>query len=152
MPYKDPKDQQAWTRREALRVEAAGQKRCSRCKETKSVDLFHRAGRSGRQPYCKPCATAYERAKYPNGKPNRRRTYLKHKYGMTPESYTVMLEDQGGRCAICCTLPNRFVVDHNHANGKIRGILCDTCNRALGLLKDNADVLRKAAAYVDGGG
>ncbi len=75
-------------------------------------------------------------------------------YGLTPESYTAMAEAQSYKCVIC----NRpaaedrdgvLHVDHNHATGEVRGLLCSQCNVALGLLQDSAELLRKAASYLD---
>ena len=79
---------------------------------------------------------------------------LRHEYGIDIEEYDQILEVQRGVCAICHRTGSskrrtRLVVDHDHETGKVRGLLCDGCNRALGLLKDNADVLRSAAEYVE---
>ncbi|QSM04369.1 hypothetical protein PROPHIGD43A-4_59 [Mycobacterium phage prophiGD43A-4] len=55
---------------------------------------------------------------------------------------------QRGKCAICGDAPESLVVDHNHETGAVRGLLCNNCNRCLGLLKDNIEVLTSAAAYL----
>lgn len=65
-----------------------------------------------------------------------------------------MFESQGGRCLGCETdVPGggkgRFVVDHNHLTGVIRGLLCHMCNVALGMVKDKPDVLRQLANYLE---
>lgn len=83
---------------------------------------------------------------------------LKTRYGLTPEQYAKMLEDQNGACLICNgnDLNSRqhqkvrqpLVVDHCHTTGKIRGLLCSHCNRALGLFEDKIDLLQKAANYL----
>lgn len=79
---------------------------------------------------------------------------LRNKYGMTPDEYDALLTAQNGRCAICDRLPSdnarhgRLYVDHHHASGKVRGLLCDQCNRAIGLLQDSPDVIMAAAAYL----
>lgn len=81
-------------------------------------------------------------------KPVAQARYFRQTYNLTPTEVEQMLESQGGVCAICGQVPERRVVDHCHDSGKVRGILCDTCNRCLGLLKDDANVLMSAAAYL----
>lgn len=68
---------------------------------------------------------------------NMRRRKLWRKFGITLEQYDAMLQHQGGVCALCRNPPKKkvLVVDHNHKNGKVRGLLCDACNRALGLIE-----------------
>lgn len=68
------------------------------------------------------------------------------KYGLTPEQFAQMHADQAGRCAICGDTCR--CVDHDHKTGKVRGLLCGSCNRALGFLKDSADICAAAAAYL----
>lgn len=85
-------------------------------------------------------------------------SYLKRTYGITGDDYHVMYSNQSGRCAICegegFTLDPkhklRLVVDHCHATGKVRGLLCHNCNRALGLLKDDTKRFKTAIAYLEG--
>jgi hypothetical protein len=64
-----------------------------------------------------------------------------------------MLEDQGHVCAICGTkdpgYKGRFVVDHDHDTGNVRGLLCDRCNTGIGFLQDNIAVLRSAINYLE---
>lgn len=85
----------------------------------------------------------------------RQRKYqLRDKYGITEEDYDKMFIEQNGKCAICETSDQtgkwqRFGVDHCHKTGKVRQLLCNECNRGIGLLKDNAELLRKAADYLD---
>lgn len=74
-------------------------------------------------------------------------------FGMTPESYAVMLEAQNHVCAICQTnVPvakkASLHIDHCHATGKVRGLLCHHCNVGLGAFKDNVEFLMKAAGYL----
>jgi hypothetical protein len=80
------------------------------------------------------------------------RLRLKHKYKMSLEDYERMLKAQGGVCAICYQ-PNpggkRLAVDHDHATGRVRGLLCQACNLALGFMRDNAARLNAAAYYLE---
>jgi hypothetical protein len=74
------------------------------------------------------------------------------KYGLTPADFDRMALEQKGLCAICKRKPQRWLcVDHCHATHKVRGLLCDNCNTALGLLDDNSEWMREAADYVDRG-
>lgn len=75
---------------------------------------------------------------------------LKKAYGIAVDEYERMAARQNGRCAICKELPSRkaLAVDHCHKSGMLRGLLCDTCNRALGLLKESPLVLQAAIEYV----
>lgn len=68
---------------------------------------------------------------------------MSYRYGLTIEDYNVLVEKQNGLCAIC-GLPEKTIrggkllpiaIDHNHRSGEIRGLLCQSCNRAIGLLK-----------------
>ena len=84
----------------------------------------------------------------------KRKSHLKVAYGITPEDYNQMFVDQDGCCAICSIhqseLNKRLAVDHCHATGEVRGLLCDKCNMALGLFKDDQDLLNKAIHYLQG--
>jgi Recombination endonuclease VII len=79
---------------------------------------------------------------------------LKSKYGITPHYVVELAEHQGGVCAICKAPPNTskkrggLHVDHDHATGKVRGLLCESCNQGLGLFRDNQESLRGAIAYL----
>lgn len=77
---------------------------------------------------------------------------VKLKYGMTREEWMTLYDRQNGGCAICGGpgfAPNFLVVDHDHVTSRIRGLLCDPCNRGISLLKDRPDLLRSAAEYLD---
>lgn len=80
-----------------------------------------------------------------------RRAHLLAKYGLTEDQYLEMMVGQEGKCAIC-GLPSdkrHLTVDHCHTTGKIRSLLCGTCNTGLGSFKDSIDVLRRAIAYLE---
>ncbi len=79
--------------------------------------------------------------------------HLKRKYGMTVADYDAMLVAQDGGCAICGGQPNgrwkhKFHVDHDHATGKVRGLLCHRCNMMVGYSLDRPEILDHAAIYL----
>ena len=84
--------------------------------------------------------------------------YLRTTYGIDYKQYQQMLSDQNNLCALCLTEGwtmaehhvLKLVVDHCHATGKVRGLLCHNCNRGLGLFKDSSEVLLRAAKYSEG--
>lgn len=82
---------------------------------------------------------------------------LKSSHGLSLEDYQTMLEKQLGKCATCLLPPDaksKFVlhVDHNHATGKIRGLLCADCNLSLGKVKDEVDTLKRMIIYLNASG
>ena len=78
------------------------------------------------------------------------RRYNLKKYGLTQEQWDALFEAQGRKCAICgCTVARRWTTDHDHANGKHRGILCAPHNAALGAFGDSPELLRAAAIYIE---
>lgn len=74
-------------------------------------------------------------------------------FGITQEDYDELFKKQDGKCVICGVEKNggkqNFCVDHDHTTGKVRGLLCHNCNLSIGLMKDNPDLLRKAAEYLE---
>jgi hypothetical protein len=76
-------------------------------------------------------------------------TQRKSKYGLTQDEYDALKEKQEGKCAICGCVPKKLCVDHDHQSGKVRGLLCNKCNVALGQLNDDAILLRCAAQYIE---
>jgi hypothetical protein len=74
-------------------------------------------------------------------------------YGLTVEQYDAMLIEQNYVCAICnksekSSTKGVLFIDHDHKTGKVRGLLCDTCNRGLGYFYDNKSLLRNAVEYL----
>jgi hypothetical protein len=87
-------------------------------------------------------------------KNHRRSQRLLKNYGITLEDYEVMLENQNHTCKICGTsdaggIAGRMVVDHCHTTGNVRGLLCNRCNTAIGLFKDDTAVLASAIKYLN---
>jgi hypothetical protein len=74
-------------------------------------------------------------------------------YGISIDQYEAMLLEQNGVCAICHKAPDkrRLNIDHDHKTGLVRGLLCIKCNRAIGLLKDDTDLLQSAINYLKKG-
>lgn len=71
------------------------------------------------------------------------------KYGIEVDELVRLLDAANGVCTICSGPPHRWlVVDHCHTNGHIRGILCERCNQALGLFRDNVETLQSAIRYL----
>lgn len=75
-------------------------------------------------------------------------------FGVTLDSYDEQLVRQNGRCYLCGStepggVKNRFAIDHNHETGSVRGLLCDKCNLALGLINDRVDVLENMISYLN---
>jgi hypothetical protein len=77
---------------------------------------------------------------------------LKAAFGITLDEYNLILGAQGNACAICRKTPEqngkRLAVDHCHTTLKVRGLLCSTCNQAIGLLKDSIHLLNSAISYL----
>ena len=152
-----------------------GLKQCSMCEQLLDVVLFKKNSGSydGLNPSCDSCHRVSRnrperKAKRevwkqsPEGrasikKHNRSRkafaAYLARAYGLSFSDFSSLVVEQLGLCAGCLVelVPegrNRFHVDHDHATGKVRGLLCASCNSALGLAHDSPTVLRQLAAYL----
>ncbi len=82
------------------------------------------------------------------------RGYYRREYGITVEERDALHLSQGGRCAICLETTvfgsnTGAHLDHCHATGKVRAVLCSACNHGLGRFRDSPDLLRAAAAYIE---
>ena len=103
------------------------------------------------QVYCgKECST---KCLYLRRKLSGRRNDILKKFGINSAEYQKQLEMQGGGCAICgkqeTTLGKKYLaVDHHHATGKVRGLLCGSCNKGLGHFQDNPALLSEAVLYL----
>lgn len=108
--------------------------RCSRCEEVKPAEAFalNRTRRTGLQGVCYAC-------------------HRDRRYGLLPGQFDQLMADQDGKCAICrqtCPRQMELSVDHDHATGKVRGLLCQNCNAALGMFKDDPALLSRAIDYL----
>lgn len=141
-------------------------KQCAKCKAIKTRAEFSKS-RDGKygpvlRSWCKPCSSvrAYrwfldhrERAIETQRRYNR----LKF-FGLTQEAFEELMRSQGGLCAICgrdeeATHPRTgskfyLAVDHCHQTGLVRGLLCQRCNRAMGMFGDDPQVMQKAIDYL----
>lgn len=71
--------------------------------------------------------------------------------GLTADEYALILEHQGGACAICQRATGktrRLAVDHDHQSGQVRGLLCKPCNRLLGHARDSVEFFERSASYL----
>jgi hypothetical protein len=128
--------------------DASGRKRCSGCDAWLDESSFHRDSqmRDGLAPVCRECESI-------NG--------ALRKFNITRAQYDELLTEQGGTCAICFGQSrngDRLSVDHDHnccpergrsCGSCIRGLLCSDCNRAIGMMRDDPERLRKAATYLE---
>jgi hypothetical protein len=77
---------------------------------------------------------------------------LRSMYGIGESEYSELFKKQGGVCAACGRSPKNgrvLVIDHDHATGRVRGLLCNNCNVAIGLLSDSAEIMRKVIRYLE---
>ena len=128
-------------------------KTCTVCNESKPATDYYADKRfkAKLKSECKEChkQQCYKWAQ--KNKDKKAAYQRKCTFGITMEDYNQFLEDQNSVCAICqqkCGSGNRLSVDHCHNSGKVRGLLCGNCNRALGLFKDNKKFLQKAIDYL----
>lgn len=117
-------------------------KKCSKCNIEKpnTKEFFYISSKGYRQrtrSLCNDCHKIYYNIHH-----------IKKKYGLNKEDYQQMIISQNNLCKICNTESKRLVVDHDHNTGKVRDLLCDACNHALGQFKDNPDLIIKAANYI----
>lgn len=137
---------------------------CTDCKLSKDSSEFGvRKDENGIFKYfrsnCRPCESQRYRKWYQVNKEKSaaysRKSGLMSRHGMTLEEYESINTSQKGICAICKNPPRggykHLVVDHCHETGNIRGLLCNTCNRAIGLFKDSPELLSNASEYLRNG-
>jgi len=117
-------------------------KTCKCCKQTKPLEFFYstfsiKYKRTQYQSNCKDCYRAVQ---------------LQKRYGVDELEYNKQLARQNHSCMICgvhhSTQSKALQVDHDHSTGKLRGILCGKCNRALGLVNDNVETLTRMIKYL----
>jgi hypothetical protein len=131
-------------------------KYCGCCSKDLPLDAFakNKAKKDGLQERCRMCRASHHQAtkhKRPAPTKESKRKWLISSYGLTQDKYIKMLEEQGNSCAICHSKdwgkPSPSI-DHCHSTNEVRGLLCNMCNRALGMFKDNSEILENAAKYL----
>jgi hypothetical protein len=136
-------------------IQTTGTKICTTCGVEKDINQFYFRGGNyspnSRKSKCKECdkkrvAENYDPIKY-------QEQHLKRSYGITLNEYNQMLVDQNHKCITCGTTDpggkhGKFMVDHCHSTGKVRGLLCKRCNIALGEVGDNVNVLQSMIEYL----
>jgi hypothetical protein len=143
-------------------------KRCTNCKKNKDESCFykHKNEPGGLSYWCKECRKLADKAHYITNREwaliREWRSSLIRRYKLSYQEYYALLDKQHGVCAVC-KQPERtqrqLCVDHDHGCCKgetscgkcIRGLLCSRCNRGLGLLQDNEDILKQALRYIKHG-
>jgi len=129
---------------------------CLKCKTVKLRTEFHKrnSDKYKLQAYCKLCRKEIQN-NYENteiGKLRRREAGLKHKYKMSLQQYLEKAMEQNYCCAICglheSNFKNPLSVDHDHNTGKIRGLLCQNCNKGIGNLKESIQNFQQAIWYL----
>jgi hypothetical protein len=143
----------------------ATERECTKCGEVKPLAEFP-SRRSGRpSSWCRVCTNGAIRdySKTPVGSVRKKAAQdsynarnpdyqVTYRYGLEPGQYDAMRARQDDRCAICRTADaggKRWHVDHDHVNGRVRGLLCASCNLGIGKMKDDPETLRVAAAYIE---
>lgn len=137
-------------------------KTCTGCRRTLAVSEFQRdsSRKDGYNYRCKECIREYLASRRDKIADTRRRWAAKNRdhqqrwtYGLRAGEYDELLAQQGGGCAICGRAKSvngrRLSVDHCHATGRVRGLLCSGCNSGLGFFQDDARLLLVAACYLD---
>lgn len=128
---------------------------CIKCGTKKPLDEYHASAsaKDGRRNECKTCRREQSKAWNAPNSERKRRENLLYRYGITPEHHDSILAAQMGRCACCGTdspggRQTKFHIDHDHATGKIRGLLCHSCNLGIGALGDNVEGVTRALMYL----
>lgn len=143
-------------------------KLCRKCDRMLPLsDFYSSPGRRPSSP-CKGCHNAEGKRRYREHPDPWMRAYEKKKatpgkirdhsyrtrYGLSLDEYEAWADRLGRRCEICSAVcpPQRYrrlQVDHNHATGRVRGLLCPRCNRLLGAVNDDVVLLRSLIAYLE---
>jgi hypothetical protein len=127
---------------------------CPLCKMELPVREFNKNASSptGLCWSCRACTSARNKIAWKEDPEKKRAYQRKAVYGLSEEGFQALFSAQGGVCAICGGPPTpkrkTLSVDHCHASGAVRGLLCGPCNAGLGNFKDSPEQLQKAIDYL----
>lgn len=134
---------------------------CKICSEEKPLSQFdkNKGKRDGHRSECKICTRKYNKEWRTKNADLRRDAAFKREYGIGLSDFNDLLSSQNHKCAICNNAeswrdyrnkdkPRNFCVDHDHKTGKVRGLLCGSCNVMLGRAKDSVELLQSAIDYL----
>ena len=132
-------------------------KKCTKCSKLKPLDAYPKDNRAkdGRGSSCKECNNINHRKRYATGDYKNSNHYyrMEKRYGLSKSQYHELMDSNNGCCHLCnkkLKTTRQKHIDHCHETGKVRGILCQGCNTALGKLGDNEEGLTKALRYIQG--
>lgn len=128
-------------------------KLCCNCRRTQVSENFgnDKTRKDGKSRECKSCAAERSR-QWRQKHGNMRRKRLRAQYNMSVQDYEEMFARQGGGCWICGAVPGdgkHLDIDHDHQTNKVRGLLCNRCNRGLAIFKDSIELLGRALGYLN---
>jgi hypothetical protein len=129
-------------------------KKCSKCREVKPLNEYNKSksGKFGVHHYCMICLRENKKIHYNHDKAKLR--FIQNKYKLNELELNEMFIAQNKKCKICQTKydllsrHNGLYIDHCHKTGKVRGLLCMSCNRLLGNCNDNIDILKSSILYI----
>lgn len=129
-------------------------KQCTKCLEWKNQSDFFKDKQkpTGYRPDCKKCSVIRSVAYNKKHKDENKIRQIKWSTGISEQDYNTLLSDFGHKCGICGKHEDlnkkRLSIDHCHDTQLVRGVLCNSCNVALGLFQDNPIILKKAIKYL----
>lgn len=141
-------------------------KNCYRCRQKKSLSEFYKNKRNkdGKSAECKSCRSEINKSRkdynreynriWAKRNPDRTKELRLNRklraYNLNQDMFQNMLVQQNYQCAICMTefTETTPCIDHCHETGVVRGLLCPQCNTALGMFRDDLDILEQAIAYL----
>lgn len=124
---------------------------CRPCHRSLGKESFERRGGKKIQTICVRCGESRDGSHPTYCAKCWRYWQVMRNYDLTTEQYDQMAAGMNGQCPLCLSAPGvrGWHVDHCHITGKVRGLLCGSCNRGLGQLQDNPEILRRAADYLE---
>lgn len=122
---------------------------CGTCKQFRDVDSFGwDTYRNQLKRRCRPCHNERQKKWTDENREHVNLQVRLKRRDLTRDQYEALLASQGGACAICKRGDRPLDIDHAHDSGEVRGLLCGPCNRGIGFLDDDAELMRAAIAYL----